>query len=69
MLAAYEFSNIYFVTFFAVLLLNTSHTAYLPIGGDVKQQSSERKALTDEDMRELEHMTDPTYEQEETDIM
>jgi len=32
-------------------------------------QPHEHHALTDEDMRELEHMTDPPYEQEDTDIM
>ncbi len=35
----------------------------------MQHHSAERKALTDEDMRELEHMADPPYEQEETDIM
>lgn len=32
-------------------------------------RTTERKALTDEDMRELEQLSNPPYEQEETDIM
>ena len=35
----------------------------------MKRQSQESQALTDEDMHELEHMSDPPYEQEEADIM
>lgn len=35
----------------------------------MKQPPKEHQALTDKDMRELEHLSDPPYEQEETDIM
>lgn len=33
------------------------------------RQTNENQALTDDEMRELERIADPPYEQEETDIM
>lgn len=35
----------------------------------MKYYVRKREALTDEDMRELEHMSDPPFEQEQTDTM